>query len=120
MTSSRVERVADEIQKAVAHALQFEIHDARLGFITVTGVKLSPDLGHARIFVSLLSEGKAREDAMKALEAASGFVRRRIGATVPLRRTPQIVFTIDTSIEQGARIEDLLRDAGRKEPDDAT
>jgi len=117
MSGSRTERVADEIQKAVAHVLQFEMHDARLGFITVTGVKVSPDLGHARIFVSLLSEGKAREDSLKALEAARGFVRRHIGSTLRLRRTPEITFTIDTSIEQGARIENLLREAGRKEPD---
>lgn len=118
MTGSRTERVADQIQRAVAHVLQFELHDARLGFITVTGVRVSPDLGHARIFVSLLSEGEAREEALRALEAARGFVRRHIGATLRLRRTPEITFTIDTSIEQGARIENLLREAGLKEPGD--
>lgn len=117
MTGSRTERVADQIQREVARVLQFEMHDARLGFITVTGVKVSPDLGHARVFVSLLSEGKAREEAMKALDAARGFVRRQVANSLRLRRTPEIVFTIDTSIEQGAHIEDLLRDAGRKEPD---
>jgi len=116
MSSSRTERVADQIQREVARVLQFELHDARLGFVTVTGVRVSPDLGHARVFVSLLSEGKAREEAMKALEASRGFVRHEVAAALRLRRTPEIHFTIDTSIEQGARIEDLLRDAGRKEP----
>ena len=118
MTGSRTERVADQIQRAVAHVLQFELHDARLGFITVTGVKVSPDLGHARVFVSFLSEGKARDEAMKALEASRGFVRHHVATSLRLRRTPEIVFTIDTSIEQGARIENLLREAGPKEPGD--
>ena len=117
MTGSRSERVADQIQREVARVLHFEMHDARLGFITVTGVKVSPDLGHARIFVSLLSEGKARDEAMKTLDAARGFIRHHIATSLRLRRTPEIVFTIVNSIEQGARIEDLLRDAGRKEPD---
>lgn len=117
MTGSRTERVADQIQREVARVLQFEMHDSRLGFITVTGVKVSPDLGHARVFVSLLSEGKARDEAIKALDAARGFVRHHIATSLRLKRTPEIVFTIDTSIEQGARIDDLLRDAGPKEPD---
>jgi ribosome-binding factor A len=116
MIPSRTDRVADQIRREVARVLQFELHDARLGFVTVTGVKVSPDLGHARVYVSLLSEGKAREEAMRALDAARGFVRHEVGAALRLKRTPEIHFAIDTSIEQGARIEDLLRDAGRKEP----
>jgi ribosome-binding factor A len=109
VTGSRPDRVADLVQREVARLLQFEVHDARLGFVTVTGVRMSADLRHARVFVSLLSEGDARAAAERALEAARGFIRRRLGQALNLRHTPEIAFSIDTSIEYGARIERLLQ-----------
>ena len=77
---------------------------------------MSPDLRQARVYVSLLSEGEARVEAMQALEAARGFIRRRLGQTLRLRHTPQIVFDLDTSIEYGARIESLLREVRASAP----
>src|SRR5262245_43442859 len=111
MTGPRREKVSDLVREEVARLLQSEVHDSRLGFITVTEVRMSPDLKHARVFVSLLAEGRARDHAMEALAAARGFIRRRIGQTLRLRHTPDIQFTLDTSIEYGARIESLIEEA---------
>lgn len=109
MAGVRSERVADLVREEAARLLQTEVHDARLGFVTVTEVRMSPDLKHARIYVSLLSDGEARARAMSALEAARGFIRHRLGQTLRLRYTPEIAFCLDTSIEYGAHIEDLIQ-----------
>src|SRR5678815_2601748 len=111
MAGPRREKVSDLVREEVARLLQAEVHDVRLGFITVTDVTMSPDLKHARVYVSMLAEGEPRENAMMALKAASGFIRRRIGQTLRLRHTPQISFALDTSIEYGARIESLIQEA---------
>jgi ribosome-binding factor A len=110
MAGQRREKVSDLIQQEVARLLQTEMHDTRLGFMTVTGVSMSNDLRHARVFVSTLAAGEAREEALAALEAARGFLRKRIGQTLRLRFTPEITFALDTSIERGARIERLIDD----------
>ena len=114
MTGPRREKVSDLIREEVARLIQSEMHDTRLGFVTVTEVRMSPDLKHARIYVSLLAEGAAREQAMDALGAARGFIRRRIGQTLRLKHTPDIHFSLDTSIEYGARIETLIQEARSK------
>src|SRR5512132_291172 len=105
MTGMRKEKVSDLIQQEVARLLQTEMHDSRLGFLTVTGVSMSNDLRHARVFVSTLAPGEERQEALRALEAGRGFLRRRLGQTLRLRFTPELTFTFDASIEQGARIE---------------
>ena len=120
MAGPRREKVSDLVREEVARLLQAEVHDVRLGFITVTDVTMSPDLKHARVFVSMLAEGEARENAMMALKAASGFIRRRIGQTLRLRYTPQISFALDTSIEYGARIESLIQEARSLSPTPGT
>ena len=118
MTSSRKERVAESVREAVASILQEEVHAARTGFVTVTHVKISPDLRHARIFVSVLAGGEQRAATLEALAGAAGFVRRRVGQVLRLRYTPEIVFELDETIEQGARIESLINQLhGDKEPD---
>ena len=116
MSTTRREKVSDVIREEVALLLQTELHDARLGFTTITEVRMSADLKHARIFVSLLSEGAAREEAMSALTAARGFIRRRLAERLRLRHTPEIIFALDTSLERGARIEELLHEV-LPEPD---
>lgn len=108
MPGPRREKVSDLIKHEVARLLQTEVHDARLGFITVTEVRMSPDLKHARVFVSILEEGDKREEAMAGLRAATGFIRRELGHNLRLRYTPTVDFSLDTTIEYGARIERLL------------
>jgi len=118
MAGLRREKVSDLIQQEIARLLQTEMHDTRLGFVTVTGVSMSNDLRHARVFVSTLEAGEAREEALAALEAARGFLRKRIGQTLQLRYTPELTFLLDTSIEHGARIEQLIDDLHTPSKDD--
>lgn len=108
MSGPRREKVSDLVRDEVARLIHSELHDIRIGFITVTGVSMGGDLKHARVFVSMLQEGTAREEAMDALGAARGFIRRRVGQTLRLRYTPEISFEIDPSIEYGAKIEELI------------
>jgi ribosome-binding factor A len=113
----RREKVSELVLGEVARLLQFEVQDSRLGFVTVTGVEMSSDLKHARVFVSLLAEGEARDEALVALRAARGFIRRRLGQTLRLRYTPEIVFILDTSIEYGAKIEKLIERTHQRDPE---
>lgn len=106
----RRERVSDLVQVEIARILHSGVKDLRVGFVTVTGVRMSADLKHARVFVSILEEGDARTRALEALQAARGFIRGRLGKNLRLRYTPEINFSLDTSIEYGARIEKLLEE----------
>lgn len=118
MPGPRHEMVSDLVRDEVARLLQTELHDTRLGFVTVTGVSMSGDLKHARVFVSMLQEGPAREQAMEALKASRGFIRRRLGQTLRLRYTPEIAFRLDTSIEYGSHIEELIAKSRTRDPED--
>jgi len=84
----RTERVAEALQELVADLLLREIKDPRIGLVTVTGVKVSPDLRHATVFVSLLDEGPAAAATLAALESASGFLRVELGRRMRLKNTP--------------------------------
>ena len=117
MAGPRRDKVSDLVRGEVARLLQMEVHDVRLGFVTVTDVRMSADLKHARVFVSLMSTGEARQHALEALDAARSFIRRRLGQTLRLRYTPEIVFTLDTSIEYGARIDTLIEQTRSQTPD---
>jgi len=108
MTSSRKERVAESVREAVASILQEEVSAARTGFVTVTHARISADLRHARIFVSVLADAEQRAATLEALTAATRFVRRRVGQMLRLRYTPEIVFELDETIEHSARIETIL------------
>ena len=115
-THSRPERVGQEIQAAIGQILaRGELRDPRIGFITITGVKVSPDLRVARVFYSMLGTEKEREDTQKGLEAAKGYVRREVTATVNLRVSPEIFFSFDESVGEGDKIDRLLREVRQKE-----
>lgn len=86
-----------------------ELHDPRVGFTTVTGVRMSPDLRNARIFVSVFGNAEAQKKTMEGLHAATGFIRRELGHQLKLRFTPEIIFEYDTSVEYGAHIEEIIR-----------
>lgn len=120
MNGPRREKISDLVRDEVARLIHSELHDVRIGFITVTGVSMGGDLKHARVFVSMLQEGTAREEAMDALGAARGFIRRRIGQTLRLRYTPEISFAIDPSIEYGAKIEELIEKTHAASPREDT
>lgn len=103
----RAERVGDQIRMEVADILTRRTKDPRLGFITVTGVDLSPDLRIARVYVTTLQEDQ-EVHAHEALQSARGFIRAELGRRMTLRYTPELIFCRDTSARHGNRIEQLL------------
>ncbi len=116
MASIRPERVAAEIQAAVAELLtRGEIHDPRVGFITITGVKVSPDLSVARVYYSMIGSDEKKAETQAGLDAAKGFVRREVTKKVKLRISPEVYFTFDGSLDEGDKIERLLKEVKAKE-----
>jgi ribosome-binding factor A len=107
--STRTERVADEIRQEVARIITRELKDPRVGFVTVTGARITADLRSVRLFVSVLAENPARQEALRALNHAAGFFRRALFRNLRLRHAPEVTFEIDESLERGDRIERLLR-----------
>jgi ribosome-binding factor A len=115
-THSRPERVGQEIQAAIGQLLtRGELRDPRIGFITITGVKVSPDLRVARVFYSMMGTDQERQETQKGLEAAKGFVRREVTSAVNLRVSPEIFFSFDESVGEGDKIDRLLREVKQKE-----
>lgn len=114
----RTRQVGDEVRAEISRLLLREAHDPRIGFVTITAVEMSPDLRNARVFVSTLHAGEAREQSLAALRSAAGFLRREVARNLALRTAPKLEFRFDASIETGSRIEDLLREAGRPAGDD--
>ena len=115
-THARPERVGHEIQAAIADMLtRGQLKDPRIGFITLTGVKVSPDLRVAKVFYSMLGTAEQRQQTQEGLEAAKGFVRREVSARVKLKFAPEIYFAFDESIGEGDKIDRLLREVKEKE-----
>jgi len=117
----RPERVAQMIRREIADILEHRLRDPRLGsLISVTDVEVTRDLSLARVYVSVLDDEPARERVLAILASASGFVRRELTPRLGLREIPEIRFLLDTSIDRGARVEDLLRrlNQGEAIPDD--
>lgn len=110
MQGTRPERVGEEIRQELSQALAREVHDPGIGFVTITRVKVSPDLQVARVYYTIIGDEKAKKETRRALERATPFLRRRIAATVRLRRVPELHFQFDESIEQQDRIEKILLD----------
>jgi ribosome-binding factor A len=113
---NRPERVGQQIQAALAELMsRGKLRDPRIGFITITGVKVSADLRTARVFYSMLGTDEAREETQRGLDAAKGFVRREISSALKLRYSPEIFFTFDESVAEGDKIDRLLREVKAKE-----
>jgi len=104
--NTRITRINDEIARAAAEIIRFEMSDPRIGtVVSVTGVDTTADLKFCKINVSLLEEGN---DTMAALTNASGFIRKRIAETLNLRHTPEISFVLDDSIAHAMRMHKLI------------
>jgi len=108
--------VGQEIQAAIASMVsRGELRDPRIGFITITSVKVSADLRVAKVFYSILGTEQEQAETEKGLEAAKGFIRREVTSRVQLRLSPEIYFVFDKSIGEGAKIDRLLREVKEKE-----
>ncbi len=104
----RSKRVGDLFREEIAEIIMNRVKDPRVGFITVTSVKVSEDLSYARVYISVLKK-EDTEETLRVLNAASGFVRSEIGKRVRIKKLPRFEFFEDESLEYGARIDNLLR-----------
>lgn len=112
----RPEKVGHEIQAAIAAILtRGELRDPRIGYITLTWVKVSPDLRVAKVFYSMIGTEEERASTQEGLDAAKGFIRREVTARLQLRVSPEIYFAFDESIGEGDKIDRLLREVREKE-----
>jgi ribosome-binding factor A len=119
MAGGRRERVEELIVREVSDILRREVKDPRIGFVTLTGAEVSPDLRQARVFVSVLGSDEEREATLKGLNSAARFIRGSFGKRVAMRVTPEFTFRFDAAIERGARIFELLEQVRREEGDSA-
>jgi len=110
----RAERLTEEIREQVARMIASDLKDPRLGFVTVTRVELAHDLGHARIHVGVLGSEAEREKSLRALQQASGFVRRELGRRLRIRHTPEVEFRYDKGLDATDRVAQLLEAERRR------
>jgi ribosome-binding factor A len=101
-------RVNEAMREVLSDAIATEIKDPRVGFVTVTGVKTSPDLRHARVYVSVLGDDAARQASLDGLRSAHGFLQHRLASELKLKHTPALTFEYDDTIDKGMRITELL------------
>ncbi|MDN3014748.1 30S ribosome-binding factor RbfA [Neobacillus drentensis] len=106
--SHRANRVGEQMKKELSDIIGRKIKDPRIGFVTVTDVQVTGDLQQAKVFISVLGDDEQRENTLKGLAKAKGFIRTEIGHRIRLRKTPEIIFEFDESIDYGNRIETLL------------
>lgn len=122
-TNRRVSRVAELIRREVSQMLIHDIKDDRVGagMVSITDVDVSGDLQHAKVFVSIYGSEEARAATMAGLRSATGYVRSELGHRVRLRRTPEVIFLEDRSLERGTRVVSLLNQLSqeRQETDSA-
>lgn len=108
---SRTRRVGEQIQRELAELLQREVKDPRVAGVTVTAVEVSRDLAHAKVYVSRMTSDADWDATLEGLRRAGGFLRRELGRRLTLRTVPELRFLRDASIEQGARLSELIDQA---------
>src|SRR5688572_7699164 len=112
----RPDRVGDQIRQELSDLLtRGAVHDPGIGFITLTRVKVTPDLQLARVYYTSMGDEKARRETARALGRATPFFRRHVGARLQLRRVPELEFRFDESVANQDRIEQILRDLHAEE-----
>jgi ribosome-binding factor A len=112
--SSRMRRVNEAVKEVLGAALP-ELKDPRIGFVTITGVETSSDLRHARVFVSVLGSKQKRARSLEGLAAAHGVLQTRLARELRMKRTPQLAFEYDPTVERGVRMTKLIDELA---PDD--
>jgi ribosome-binding factor A len=100
--------MALQIQHEVSLMLSRNMKDRRVGFVTVTGVQMSPDLRHARIFISMMSSEEEKKESLETLNHATGWIRHELGQRIRMKFVPNIIFLMDTSQDYGDRIDRLI------------
>ncbi|MFO1322135.1 MAG: 30S ribosome-binding factor RbfA [Burkholderiales bacterium] len=111
----RATRLADQMQRDLSEILRLELKDPRIGLVTLTGIELSPDLTHAKVFYTVMGSAEQIEETHATLTRAAGFLRSRIARTLTIRVTPELHFVYDESIARGDRLSRLIDAAVRSD-----
>lgn len=108
---SRSQRVGSQIQRELADLIQFQLNDPRVGLVTVSGVDVTRDMAHAKVYITMFNSEDGVDEVLVALNHAAGFLRRELGKRMKLRITPQLTFLYDASVENGANLNALINAA---------
>ena len=108
MSTGSMRRVDEAIRQVIGDALAGDLKDPRVGFVTVTDVKTSSDLSHARVYVSVFGDDDVRADTMAGLRHAHGYLQKRVAAELKLKRTPTLEFAYDDTSERAMRLDALI------------
>lgn len=119
MSEFRAERLAGLIKEELGAILQKDLKDPRIGFASITNVRVSKDISHAKIYVSVYGDPEQQAATMQGLESAKGFIRTELGKRIRLRSIPELQFVFDKSLEEGAKVLSLIdqiqKEGGEKE-----
>ena len=113
--NTRLARVEHEIVRELSELIHEDLKDPRIGFVTLIGCDVSPDLRSARIYASPLGDGRAQSATMRGLQSASGFLSVELGKRMKMRRTPTLTFVRDDSIARGVRMSTILDEVHRRD-----
>ncbi|MBI5193100.1 MAG: 30S ribosome-binding factor RbfA [Nitrospirae bacterium] len=115
MSFKRIERIGDQIRVEVSDIIARRLHDPRVGFVTVTAVEVSEDLRHAKVFVSVFGDDRTKEETMKGLKSAAGFIKGEVGHRITLKFTPDLHFRLDESLEKAEHVLSILSELEKEE-----
>lgn len=111
----RPQRLGQRIVEEISELLAGELKDPRIGFATVSGVRVTPDLRQAFVGISVLGSPEEKKRTLEGLRAAAGFIRHELAERLDIRRVPELAFELDDSAERAARVEELLRQSHQQE-----
>ncbi len=112
MVHFRRQRLGDQLRVELSDLIQHQVRDPRVGFVTITEVRVSQGLKHARVYVSILGDEEQTSESFAAIERAKGFLRSQIGRRLTLRHVPELRFILDDTLDKTDRIDALLEEAG--------
>lgn len=115
MANRRAERIAEAIKREISEIILRELHDPRIGFITVTNVDLSGDLKEAKVYISILGDEKSQRNNIHGLQSARGYMQGEIARRLNMRYTPRLSFHLDDSLKKIAHINELITDVSLKD-----
>lgn len=113
--SVKHEKTSNQIMKNVSDIIQYDLKDPSVGFVTITGVKVTNDYSYATIYCSFLGKRERKAAGLKALQRAKGFIRGELGKKMQIKKIPELIFKLDESLEQGQRIDTILDEISHKD-----
>ena len=114
MAADRMRRVDEAVREVLSSRLAQGLKDPRIGFVTVTAVETSPDLRHARVYVSILGSDEERADTLEGLTSSHGYLQAALGSQLRMKRTPTLEFLHDDTVDRGFRIDQLIEEESQR------